>query len=110
MNINEYQKLANRTANHSLRAETRRITAALGLAGESGEIADIIKKNVGQGHDLNADDIVDELGDVLWYVAELADALGTTLEEVATRNVEKLMRRYPAGFDAKTSRARYEDS
>lgn len=66
----------------------------LGLAGESGECCDIVKKYKYQGHELDKEHLKDELGDVLWYIAETASGLGITLEEVATYNLEKLHRRY----------------
>ena len=66
----------------------------LGLAGESGECCDIIKKYKYQGHELKKDDLIEELGDVLWYVAETCSGLNVTLEEVASRNLDKLHKRY----------------
>ena len=71
---------------------------ALGLAGESGEVADLIKKGIGHGHDVPLDKLTSELGDVLWYVAAVAKCYGLTLEEVAAYNVAKLRKRYPDGF------------
>jgi NTP pyrophosphatase (non-canonical NTP hydrolase) len=75
----------------------------MGLAGESGECIDYVKKNIFQFHDIDHDKLIEELGDVLWYAAELAAGLGVTLEEVADRNIQKLMRRYPVGFSAEDS-------
>lgn len=66
----------------------------LGLAGECGECCDIVKKYKYQKHDLDKEHLKDELGDVLWYVAETASALGITLEEVAQFNLDKLHARY----------------
>lgn len=78
----------------------------LGLCGETGEIADIVKKVEFHGHPLDEKTIEKiklELGDVLWYVGMLAKHLNFTLSEVATANQEKLMRRYPQGFSAERS-------
>lgn len=79
---------------------------ALGLIGESGEVAEQIKKHFRHGHALDVTHLEEELGDVLWYVAVLADALGVDLDQVAGNNVDKLKRRYPEGFSEKHSRER----
>lgn len=86
--------------------DQRVICAALGLAGEAGEVADAIKKVAFHGHELNREHLRDELGDVLWYVAYAADALGYTLDDVMRCNLQKLHRRYPAGFSSEASRNR----
>lgn len=100
MNFNEYQKLALRTANKD---KDLVINAALGLAGESGEVADLIKKHLFQGHELNKEKIVDELGDILWYIAIMAEGLGVEMEVIPTHNIDKLRKRYPNGFEAERS-------
>ena len=71
----------------------------LGLAGETGEVVDMVKKALYQGHAVDPERFVDELGDVLWYVVLICSALGFSLEQVMTANVIKLRRRYPLGFD-----------
>ena len=63
----------------------------------------MVKKHLFQGHDLNKDKLVKELVDVSWYLAISAEALGVSLEEVMQRNVDKLMERYPDGFDPERS-------
>jgi NTP pyrophosphatase (non-canonical NTP hydrolase) len=80
----------------------------MGLNGEAGECIDLLKKHLFQGHKLDKDKLTEELGDVLWYCAELACGLSVTLEEVAQRNIEKLKKRYPEGFDAERSINREE--
>ena len=95
MKANEYQKLALRTA----RPSADLIECALGLTGESGEFADLLKKRLYQGHKLDVNEATKELGDVLWYVAVAANILGVSLGEVMEVNVEKLKKRYPQGFD-----------
>jgi NTP pyrophosphatase (non-canonical NTP hydrolase) len=77
--------------------------AALGLAGESGEFADKIKKWTAQGHHFDHDGMIEELGDILWYVAYAANVLGYTLGCVANENIIKLQRRYPDGFSSDRS-------
>lgn len=106
MNVNEYQKLAMRTLNPELDKKDVLINGVMGLCGESGEVIDIVKKHLAQGHELEREALIDELGDVAWYLAETATALGVTLEEVLSRNIEKLCRRFPEGFDAERSRER----
>lgn len=108
MKLNEYQELALRTHNEELSQPQAFCNYALGLTGEAGEVADHIKKGVFHGHEMNRHDIAKELGDVLWYAANLANLIGMSLEQVATMNVAKLMRRYPNGFDIEKSIHRVE--
>ena len=102
MTINEYQRLAQRTASTNV-PSSKIENSILGLCGETGEIADVYKKYLYQGHELDREHMAEELGDVCWYVAELATGLGVTLDEVMGRNIEKLRKRYPEGFDAERS-------
>ena len=107
MTLNEYQQLALRTESHE--TEYPRILQGLmGLNGEAGECIDILKKHLFHGHELDKQHVAKELGDVLWYVAQSADALGYTLEEIAQMNVDKLMDRYPDGFEVERSLNRKE--
>lgn len=69
---------------------------ALGLGGESGEVLDDIKKVEYHGRNIPIEHTVEELGDVLWYVANLATQLGYSLSDVVTINKDKLRKRYPA--------------
>ena len=93
MNFNEYQKIARSTAVYP--EEYKVVYPALGLCGEAGEVADKIKKTIRGDRPLEEviGNIADELGDVLWYLAILADDLGVELEDVAKWNVDKLQRR-----------------
>ena len=103
MTMNQYQDLAQRTSNKSLSPDDHLHNAMLGLAGESGECCDLVKKCFYQdGRDIRAS-LLDELGDCLWYVAEAASAMGWTMDEIAAHNIDKLRRRYPQGFDADRS-------
>lgn len=99
MKINEYQQLALRTASDESK-ERLIFNGALGLTGESGEVADIVKKHLFQGHDLDKDHIAKELGDVCWYIAITAHGIGYDLETIMKMNIDKLKARYPDGFDA----------
>ena len=103
MTLNEYQELAQRTSRNDISPDDHLFNGILGLAGETGECADLVKKCFFQdGRDIR-EDLKDEAGDVLWYVVEVISAMGWTLEEVAQHNVDKLKRRYPEGFDADRS-------
>ncbi|MBQ8621882.1 MAG: nucleoside triphosphate pyrophosphohydrolase family protein [Oscillospiraceae bacterium] len=110
MTINEYQKLAMTTLNPALSQKDVLINGVMGLCGESGEAIDIVKKHLAQGHELDREKLVKELGDIAWYLAETAYALEVPLEEVLQRNINKLKARYPAGFDKEKSIHRTEEA
>ena len=103
MTVNEYQKLAMTTLNPALSKKDVLINGVMGLCGESGEAIDIFKKLLAQGHPLDREKLIKELGDIAWYLAETATALDVTLEEVLQGNIETLRRRYPEGFDTNHS-------
>lgn len=103
MTINEYQQAALRTANKSLTPIEQLMNGLMGLNGEAGEAIDILKKHLFQGHELDSEHMAKELGDVAWYLAVSANAIGYDLETVMQMNVEKLKARYPDGFDAEHS-------
>lgn len=109
MTLNECQSLQMTTLAPGLTPTEQLTNAALGLAGESGEVADLVKKHLFQGHPLDLDSVIKEAGDCLWYVSLVATACGVTLEELAQRNIDKLMKRYPEGFSADKSLHRCED-
>ena len=108
MTINEYQKLAMTTLNPDLDKKDVLINGVMGLCGESGEVIDIVKKHLAQGHELDKEKIIKELGDVAWYMAEIATVLDVKLEEVLVQNIEKLKKRYPEGFSTEKSLNRKE--
>lgn len=97
MNINEYQKQACETAIY----KDKLIYPTLGLAGEAGEIANKVKKilrdSSGNLQESVREDLICELGDVLWYIAALATDLNVELSEVANKNIEKLNSRKNRG-------------
>lgn len=108
MNANEYQKLAMTTLNKDLSKKDVLINAVMGLCGESGEAIDIVKKHLHQGHELNKDKLIKELGDIAWYLAEAAYALDVDLSKVLEGNINKLKARYPEGFSVDKSINRME--
>lgn len=103
MEVNEYQRLAMRTLNTELDKDSILINGVMGLCGESGEAIDIVKKWFAQGHKLDREHLIKELGDIAWYLAETATALDVSLEEAFRGNIDKLKSRYPEGFDAEKS-------
>lgn len=118
MTINEYQQAALRTESiNSLsitgysintkegsqikyRPAERLLQGLMGLNGEAGEALDLLKKTLFQGHTLDVEHVAKELGDVAWYLALAADAIGYDLETIFQMNIDKLMARYPDGFDS----------
>lgn len=122
--LDYYQDLAKRTAPRDdkaygldsrydgdleIRKKLDQLIWSLGLTGEAGEFADSIKKVHGHGHDFDEakkHHLAEELGDVMWYVAVLADSLGYRLSEVTALNINKLNKRYPDGFSIERSKKR----
>lgn len=115
MTINEFQREALRTERGMNKDPSiidndkfRLQNGLMGLCGEAGEAIDILKKHLFQGHDLDTEHLAIELGDVAWYLAVTADALGYDLESIFVMNRAKLRARYPDGFDPKLSKHRIE--
>ena len=123
MTGSEYQKLAMRTndgkATERLGFLTSRdentvadfgglIHGCLGLAGESGETLDMIKKWVFHEKELDKEHLKKEIGDVMWYVAMICESVGFDLDDVLQTNVDKLKARYPEGFDTYLANHRKE--
>lgn len=106
MDFNLYQFKASRTARMELSPELKQATFAMGLAGESGEVVDLLKKHVGHGHPLVKNQLEKELGDVLWYIAAICSINNLKLEDVALANIAKLEARYPEGFSVERSMKR----
>lgn len=127
MTINGYQKLALRTeatkdvytargdvlrafmmSRGSMKLQDvqgvmRLLEGLMGLNGEAGEAVDILKKALFQGHKLDREHIAFELGDICWYLALAADAIGYDLETIMKMNIDKLYARYPDGFEVDKS-------
>lgn len=103
MEANKYQELAMRTLNKNLKGKDILINSVMGLCGESGEAIDIVKKHLAQGHELDKENLIKELGDIAWYLAEAATYLDVSLDEILNKNIEKLKKRYPEGFKEENS-------
>lgn len=110
MTFDEYQAQTRRTMNMHLDDDPamKLATMAMGLAGEAGEVVDLLKKHLGHGHPLELDKLERELGDVLWYVSAIATLTGTRMDTAAASNLEKLRKRYPDGFTSEASINRTE--
>lgn len=119
MDTEEYQEKTSYTANQEggVFLETEidsdidnkkllQLNWALGLSGEAGEIADLIKKGTFHGHELTRKDIIDECSDVMWYLSELLNLNDISMEEVMEYNINKLRERYPEGFSQEDSKNR----
>lgn len=108
MRVNEYQEAAMATLNPALDKKDVLVNSVMGLCGESGEAIDIVKKWLMQGHELDKEHLIKELGDVAWYLAEAATALDVPLETVLQGNLDKLRQRFPNGFETEASVHRKE--
>lgn len=96
--FDRYSALASRTIRADQPNDEQRVNAALGLTGEAGEVAELIKKDRFHGKPHTREQMCSELGDVLWYLNQMAYAYGLTLGEIADANIAKLEARYPDGF------------
>lgn len=76
----------------------RLLHGMLGVAGESGELVDALKKNIYYGKDLDVANVVEECGDLLWYIWEILEELGFSIQDAMSVNSSKLMKRYDGGF------------
>ncbi|MGW6151040.1 nucleoside triphosphate pyrophosphohydrolase family protein [Bacillus mycoides] len=117
--LNDYQEATLRTWNDKTDFGGRVSNATLGLTGEAGEVADIVKKAIYHGHgfqpshcpgeeDANTYKLALELGDIMYYVSIMAHELGYTLQDIAEMNIAKLAKRYPDGFSREASKKRVD--
>ncbi|MGC8730279.1 MAG: nucleoside triphosphate pyrophosphohydrolase family protein [Candidatus Micrarchaeia archaeon] len=97
MNLSEYQEKAHSTAIYPSELDGAYFYPAIGLAGEVGELLNKIKKIARDNASLNKEDVKLELGDILWYLSELAGSFGISMDNVAEANLEKLARRKSNG-------------
>lgn len=104
--LNDYQELCMRTCVSIENEKMAHLAWSLALAGEAGELANLTKKVFIHGHLYEPDKVIEELGDILWYIAVYAREIGIDLSEVATRNILKLSKRYPDGFNSEASKNR----
>jgi len=98
LDFNEYQALANRTLYGNEQVLTN---LSLGLASETGQVVDQVKKYTFHGERLNKDQLTKQMGDVLWYLSQVAEWADIPKEEVAKQNITKLNHKYPSGKPVK---------
>jgi NTP pyrophosphatase (non-canonical NTP hydrolase) len=108
MDADQYQQLAARTLLvHPgfvlTESEMMILWNSTGLAGEAGEVSELIKKGIFHRHGLDDEALQKELGDVMWYVAGLCTKLGFSLSDIMQANVDKLKARYPSGYRSEDS-------
>lgn len=111
MNASHYQALAARTLidrpDFAVTDDQLMIAwNAIGLAGEAGEIMELVKKGIFHQHGLDTEKMHKELGDLLWYVAALCTKLGFSMDDIMIANIEKLRTRYPNGYNSQDSQRR----
>lgn len=94
MNIQEYQQFAARGILPATQEREPIVAFALGLVGEAGEVVDDIKKRIFHGREIPLEHTAEEIGDVMWYVANICNVYGFDLETILKQNVDKLTKRY----------------
>ncbi|PWG00688.1 nucleoside triphosphate pyrophosphohydrolase family protein [Levilactobacillus bambusae] len=97
MEFNDYQEAANRTLYGNEQVLTN---CALGLASETGQVVDLVKNYTFRGQELDQEALVSEMGDVLWYLSQVAQWADIDFDDVAQENIKRLNERYPDGYQS----------
>lgn len=105
-NTEIFQREARRSLRDDLPYEATCSNMCMGLAGEIGEVIDIMKKHIYQGKELDITDVIEEVGDVLWYIANFCNVNNITMDECMESNIKKLRKRFPNGFTIKDANQR----
>lgn len=105
--LNEYQDMASRTINGSMSPNEMTQHALYGMGSELGELYSIFQHMLQERSSVDCSELKKELGDLMWFVAEFATANCWSLNEIAQKNIEKLMKRYPDGFSEERSKNRH---
>ena len=105
-NTEIFQREARRSLRDDLPYEATCSNMCMGLAGEIGEVIDIMKKHIYQGKELDITDVIEEVGDVLWYIANFCNVNNITMDECMESNIKKLRERFPNGFTIKDANER----
>ena len=98
MEFKEYQEKAGRTLAQLVNPITNELHMVLGMVTESAELADVYKKHIAYGKDLDDVNLQEEIGDLLWYIANLATLKGWDISRIMSTNISKLQARYPEKF------------
>lgn len=93
----------NAEVSHRLAAEKSALLGSIGVAKEAGELLDILYRYTVYGKPLDVAHVREELGDTLFYITQIANSMGLTLDECMRANIEKLEKRYPGGFSEKAA-------
>ena len=107
--MNYREEVLKNVAGHVDTKEDQLALAALGLAGETGEVVDLLKKHLFHAKPLDRENLIKELGDVRWYFELLCHLADTTIEEVERKNVEKLHARHPKGWTPESAAAKIDE-
>jgi NTP pyrophosphatase (non-canonical NTP hydrolase) len=99
--LDDYQGLAYTTAKKDMAKREMDMYCCMKLAEEAGELNGMIAKHYFHGKGFDVDNCKEELGDILWYVANLAKVNGFTLSEIATFNIDKLKKRHGDSYNRK---------
>jgi len=103
MDIQTYQLVSARTLNLKLSVDSVISEMVFGMNGEIGEVTEIMKKHLFQGHELNKEHLKEEIGDVMWYLVNLCTIYNIQFTDILDINNEKLNKRYPYGFTTNRS-------
>ena len=103
MDIMDYQVKAKRTINRDLQDDERIAELVFGVDGEIGEVTELFKKHIYHGHSLEIKKLAEELGDVIWYLTNIASLYGIPMTYILEENIKKLEERYPEGFSVEKS-------
>lgn len=99
MTFQEYQDLAKRTDANLGSLLDNLIHMSFGMNTEQAELADVLKRKLAYGKEVDLVNVKEELGDLMWYIANMANHLGWSLEEVCDLNIKKLQKRFPDRFN-----------
>ena len=109
MDIMNYQVKAKRTINRELQDDERIAELVFGVNGEIGEVTELLKKHIYHGHSLEIKKLSEEIGDVMWYITNIASLYGIPMTYILDENIKKLEERYPEGFSEEKSINRKEN-